>query len=203
MPLSTSGKNTALDGLAAILTFASLHSSIPDNTGSNELAGGTPAYARKAINFSAAASGQMAKDATDPSFDVPASSIVMFVGYWTAVTAGTFLGFGPINGGSLNGVGTVKDAGDVITSHGHALANGDRVYLQQVVSEVLPTGLNLTTVYYVVGTTTDTFQLSLTLGGAAVAITADGELAFQKVIPEIFGSQGTLDVDTAIIDLNA
>ena len=207
MPLSTAGKNLMLNALkgtnpTAPITHASLHNGIPDDTGSNEITGGAPAYARKAVAFNAASGGSMDKDATDPVFDVPASTTVLFMGFWSASSGGTFLGYAPINGGTVKGVGTAKASGDVITSHGHGLANTNRVCLKQVSGEALPTGLNATTVYYVVGVTTDTFQLSLTEGGAAVDITADGELEFQKVIPESFGSQGTLTLDTATLDLN-
>lgn len=207
MPYSTAGKNLMLNALRGTnpttpITHASLHSAIPDDLGSNEIAGGAPAYARKAVAFNAASAGAIVKDATDPVFDVPAGTTVVAVGFWSAVSAGTFLGWAPINGGSIDGVATVADTGDVLTSYGHGLVNTDRVYVQQVTGQALPGGLSASTLYFVVGATTDTFQLSLTSGGAAVAITSNQELYFQKVIPEVFGSQGTLTLDTATLDLN-
>jgi hypothetical protein len=201
MPYNDGAKNVMLDALGAVITHFSLHSSIPDATGSNEISGGSPAYARKSAGaWVSAASGSMAKNAADPVFDVPAST-VMFVGFWTALTAGNFRGYAPINGGSVKGVGTAATS-DTITSNGHGLVDTDRVTLQAVFGEALPTGLGATTVYYVISSATNTFQLSLTSGGAAVDITAVGELAFQKVIPEVFGSQGTLTLDTLTLDLN-
>ena len=76
MPYSTTGKNLMLDALNAVnpttpITHASLHDGIPSDAGSNEITGGTPAYARKAVDFDAASGGTMAKDATDPVFDMP------------------------------------------------------------------------------------------------------------------------------------
>lgn len=207
MPLSDAGKNLALNALKGTnpttpITHASLHNGIPDNTGSNEITGGSPAYARKAVAFNAAATGSMDKDATDPVFDVPAGQTIFYVGFWSALTVGTFLGYAPINGGTVNGVGTSANTGDVITSYAHGLVNGDRVIIKSANGQALATGYAANVIYFVVGATTDTFQLSLTSGGAAVTISTDAELEFQKVIPETFGSQGTLTLDTATLDIN-
>lgn len=207
MPFSTSGKNLMLNAFkgtnpAVSAAYASLHSDIPDDTGSNELTGGSPAYARKSIAWNAAASGSIDKDATDPVFDVPASTTVMFAGFWSAITSGTFLGYAPINGGSVKGAGTASSSTEAITAIGHGLVNNDRVTVSTVAGASLPTGLSTSVVYYVVGATTDTFQVSLTLGGSAVNITASNDVGFQKVVPETYASQGTLTIDTATLDLN-
>ncbi len=61
--------------------------------------------------------------------------------------------------------------------------------------------MSATVLYYVISSATNTFSLSLTSGGAAVDITAVGELFFQKVIPEVFGSQGTFAVASGSFDL--
>lgn len=200
MPYVANGKNVMLDALGAVAVFASLHSAIPNASGSGEISGGSPAYARKAIVWSAAAAGSMDKNATDPIFDVPAGD-VFYVGLWSAGTGGTFYGYMPINGGTIAGVGTAATS-DAITSNGHGLADTNRITLQTVAGESLPAGLDATTIYFVRDATTDTFKLALTSGGTAIDITAVGELAFQKVIPETFGSQGTLTVDTATLNLN-
>lgn len=197
MPYTDACKNLMLDAFG--ITHFSLHTDIPNSSGSNEVTGGSPAYARKAISFSSAATGSKAASTT-PTFDVPAGT-VMFLGGWTAITSGTFLGWVPINGGSVKGVGTAT-TGDTITSNGHGLSDTNRVTLQTVNGEALPTGLSATVVYFVISSATNTFQLSLTSGGAAVDITAVGELAFQKVIPEVFASQGTMQVSSAALDLN-
>lgn len=200
--LTDTAKNLMLAALGADVDFCSLHSGIPDATGSNELTGGSPAYARKAIAWETPASGAMDKNSTDPVFDVPAGTDVFFIGLWDAVTSGNFRGFVPVNGGATRGVAAVANSGDVFTSYAHGLVNGNRVLLRAVVGSSLPTGLSATTLYYVVGITTDTFQVSTTLGGSAVAISADGECGFQKVTPESYGAQGTLTVDTAQLSLN-
>jgi len=81
-------KNVMLDGLAAVCLRAALHSGDPGgaNSASNELTGGSPAYARKAITWGAAAAGTM-DETTSPTFDVPAGSTVSWVSFWN--TAGT------------------------------------------------------------------------------------------------------------------
>lgn len=54
----------------------------------------------------------------------------------------------------------------VFTLNAHGLVNGDQVRL--TTTGALPTGLNTSTTYFVVSSATNTFQLSLTLGGAAI-----------------------------------
>jgi hypothetical protein len=84
----TPAKNLMLDALAAVCLRAALHTGDPgaDNTASNEVTGGSPAYARKAITWASAGSGTM-DETTSPTFDVPAGTSVTWVSYWN--TAGT------------------------------------------------------------------------------------------------------------------
>ena len=57
MPLVTAGYNAALSGgLANAIQYISVHNGDPSTTGANELAGGSPAYARKAVSWAAASS---------------------------------------------------------------------------------------------------------------------------------------------------
>lgn len=63
-------------------------------------------------------------------------------------------------------------ASDVITAVAHGLSNGLIVTVTS--TGALPAGLTAATNYYVVQATTDTFKVSLTLGGAAVDITDAG-----------------------------
>ena len=91
MPYSILGKNAMLNALGALAVFASLHTADPGESGVNEVAGGNPAYARKAITWNAANAGSM-DDSNVPVFDVPASTTVSYVGFWSLVTGGTFYG---------------------------------------------------------------------------------------------------------------
>lgn len=110
MPYSTYLKNSwlyALRGSAYSVTtvYASLHTADPGDTGASEVAGGTPAYARKSITFAAAAAGAI-DSSSQPVFDVPASTTVTHVGFWDAVAAGNFLGSADVADEVFGGQGT-------------------------------------------------------------------------------------------------
>lgn len=73
--------------------FASLHTADPGTTGVNEATGGS--YARQAVVWGAPSSGLTAGGTVN--FPVPAGTYT-HVGYWTAVTGGTYIGGYPLNG---------------------------------------------------------------------------------------------------------
>jgi len=73
-------KATMLDALT--VDRLSLHSGDPGSAGtSNELTGGSPAYARKTCVYDAASAGERLLNA-NVTFDVPAGVSVMYVGKW-------------------------------------------------------------------------------------------------------------------------
>lgn len=90
MALNANGLNAEVEGLTAVAGFASLHTAEPDANGSNEVSGGS--YTREAITW-ASASGGTAVSSGDIVFDVPTSTTITHLGYWSAGTAGTFYGF--------------------------------------------------------------------------------------------------------------
>ena len=91
MSLTDAAKNAMLDQFSGQAAYASLHTADPGTTGVNEVSGGSPAYARQAMAWDAAATGALSQNEASPiDFDVPASTIT-HVGFWTAVTGGTFL----------------------------------------------------------------------------------------------------------------
>lgn len=192
MPLTDAGRNAQLDGLAAVAGFASLHSGDPSTTGANELTGGSPAYARKAITYAAASGGTRANSAA-LTFDIPAATTVTHVGFWSAVTAGTFYGWFPA-GGFTPLAATLDATTDAFTSYAHGLANTNQVLVYDVQTAGLPTGFTEGTVYFVVSATTDTFQLSATSGGAAITVTTAAEVVVQRVLSEVFAAQGQYQV---------
>lgn len=91
MPYSTLGKNLMLNALGAAAGFVSLHDNDPGDSGTNEISGGSPAYARKAHTWNAAGSGTM-DNSNAPVFDVPAGKTVKYVGMWSLVSGGVFYG---------------------------------------------------------------------------------------------------------------
>lgn len=200
--LTATGENAAVDGLKAVVSHLGLHTGNPGSAGSNEVTGGSPAYARKAVTWGTSAAGVVANITTALAFDVPAATTVYVAGFWSALTVGTFHGYAGIGTSLIQGNAYAADTGDVLSSAAHGLVNGNNVFLEDV-GETLPAGLSEGVVYFVVGATTDTFQLSLTLGGSAVAITANGDVKFSQTKPETFGSQGTLTIGIGSVVLDA
>jgi hypothetical protein len=131
-----------------------------------------------------------------------------FLTFWNVLGPGTtgYLGYAPING-SVKGFFSVDTTltNDRLLSVAHGLVDNDRVILTASFGGALPTGLTAGAAYYVVASTADTFKVALTQGGAAVDITAvgAGEAYFQKVIPEVFASQGQLTVAVGAVTLDA
>lgn len=103
MPFTTAGKDLMLDGLPSTL-YVSAHSALPDNAGSNEISGGT--YARQSVTI-AASSGANRDSTTVPELSIPASSTITHLGYWSAATGGTFLGYKAILSETFNNAGTL------------------------------------------------------------------------------------------------
>lgn len=203
MGLATAGQNSAADGIAAVIGFLSLHTGDPSTTGANEATGGSPAYARKAVTWAAAASGQRATGTSAVTFDVPAGTY-LWVGGFSLVTAGTYYGAGPL-GGAIPFPATVVASTDIFTSAGHGLVNDMRAVVFDSMGTGVPAGLTEGTTYWVVGVSGNTFQLSTTQGGAAVNVTADGVCWVQKSVPETFNAQGQLSIPigSGIIDARA
>lgn len=199
MPLTDAGRNAGLDGLAAVAGFASLHSGDPSTTGANELSGGSPAYARKAVTWAASATGQKSNSA-GLTFDVPASTVA-YIGLWSALSAGTFYGYYPA-GGFTPMAATIDAATDVFTSFAHGLANTQQVLVYDIMTSGLSTGFTEGTIYFVINATTDTFQLSTTSGGAASTVTVSMECVVHRILPEVFAAQGQYAVNTSQLVLD-
>jgi hypothetical protein len=71
-------------------------------------------------------------------------------------------------------------ATDIITATAHGLSNGTPVYFSSLTGGA---GLAVSTTYYVIGATTNTFQLSATSGGSAVNFTTDISAASLELVP--------------------
>lgn len=86
---NATGKNAAANGYKAAGPYGSLHSADPGTAGAatNELSGGSPAYARKAWTWGSPSAGTMTSAATP--FDVASGSSVAYVGVTASVTATT------------------------------------------------------------------------------------------------------------------
>ena len=100
-----------LNALAALAIYVSLHDGDPGESGTAEISGGNPAYARKSITWNAAANGSL-DDSNVPVFDVPAGKTVKHVGFWSALTTGIFYGSAPVTNEvfAAQGTYTLTDA---------------------------------------------------------------------------------------------
>lgn len=144
-------------------------------------------YARVAITFGApgaALGGRQITNSAAVTFaaKTDAGSVsVIAVGIWDAATVGNLLDIIMLDGADPVAAATV-DAGDItsdlLVSPAHGLTANQKVKLESFPGSVsLPTGLSEDTVYFVISTglTVDRFSVSLTQGGAAVNITAQGK----------------------------
>jgi hypothetical protein len=104
--LVDNGKNAMLTTLVGVAVFGSLHTAAPGATGINEVTGGSPAYARKALTWGAVSTGSVALAATLPTWDVPAGTTVAYVGLFSLVTGGTFYGYWDVTDEVFAGQGT-------------------------------------------------------------------------------------------------
>ena len=194
--LIESTANAMLDAITYDL--CSLHTAY-SITGANEVTGGTPAYARKAIVFGAAA--VRVKAATSkPLFDIPASTTVRWIGVWT--NAGTIFRGMFANGGTERGF-QVDVLNNNIVCEAHGLIDTDAVVFY---GGPPPTGLTEGVVYFVVSNTAgdpDTFKVALTVGGAAIDITGQhsSTCKLAKMVQETFAAQGTHEVAALSIGL--
>ena len=191
MSITTAAKNTMLDALT--VTQASLHSGFPGLTGANEISGGSPAYARKAITFGAASGGTRTTSGS-VNFDVPVTT-VRWVGLWNV---GTFIGYAP-NGGSPKEF-VVDPSTDVIRCVSHGFSDTQRVVF---FNGTVPPGLTEGTVYFVRDATTDTFKVAATSGGVAIDLTGTGstDCLVSLIVESVYAAQGTHTLTTGTIGL--
>jgi hypothetical protein len=199
--LNPNGAAAAAAGLAALVTHISAHNAVPDVNGSNE----TPGVTRAAVAWTN--TNGLLTNAAQLVHAVPAAGVVGFYGLWGALAGGTFYGYETRCGAgeSRTGFGSVDAAGviaNAVQSAAHGLVNDMTVLVYNVLGEALPTGLTEGQIYFVVGATTNTFQLSLTQAGAAVDITGQGELYFARFVAHTFTLPGNLVTGAGALAVN-
>lgn len=216
MPLNVTAQNLMLDGLDESATsgikFVGAHTLTDPGTGATanagEATGGSPAYARVASVWSAAASSQKAETSA-LAIDVPAGTYGFFT-FWNASSgnSGTqYLGYAPFGGAlAVKGFASIDPTltNDQFFAPGHGMSDGDRVLVYNNFGGTIPVGLTEGTVYFIVSSATNTFKVSATSGGAAVDITAlgNGTVFYQRVVPEVFGTQGQITAAASAILLD-
>jgi hypothetical protein len=186
---TTAAKNTMLDALT--FSAASLHTGYPGSTGANEVSGGS--YARQTPSVGAA-SGEV-RTAASNSWPVPAGTTVRWVGYWNA---STFLACAPNGGNPKEFVATPGT--DMIASPAHGYADTQPVVFY---GGTVPGGLSEGAVYFVRDSTTDTFKVAATSGGAAIDITSAGGSGCQvsAIAQDVYASADTHTISAATFGL--
>jgi hypothetical protein len=192
MTIPSATKNNMLNGQT--FTLASLHTAFPGTTGANEVSGGAPAYAQKAITVNAASGGTRLLNAA-VTFDVPATT-VRWVGFYNA---GVFIGCAP-NGGATPFNFMAVPSSDLVYAVAHGLVNGTKITF---FNGTPPAPLVEGTVYFVVTSTTDTFQVAATLAGAAIDITAAATFGCVvcAITEDVYAAQGTHQLTAATVTI--
>lgn len=190
---TTVAKNAMLDALQ--ISYASLHSGFPGQSGLNEISGGSPAYARKAITVGAA-SGEQRTLSGSVTFDVPAATI-RWVGVWNGAQT-QFQAYAP-NGGSPKEF-VVDLTANTIRSPNHGYANDQKIVFY---NGSIPGGLTEATIYYVRDATSDTFKVTASVGGTAITITSAGSSAclVSTITEDVYASQGSHSLTSAVFSL--
>lgn len=213
MPFNTTSKHVMLDSLDesnSQITHIGAHTVTDPGTGVNANAGEASgaSYARQASTLGAAAT-ELKTNSVALLIPVEAGTYG-FLTFWNASTGNTnnYRGYAHMGGASaLKGFFSTDPTltNDTLFSVAHGMADGDRVMLYNVFAETLPTGISEGTIYFVVSSATNSFKVSLTLGGAAVDITAlgGGEGYWQRLVPEQFAAPGFISVPIGTLVLDA
>lgn len=190
MTIPSTTKNNMLNGQT--FTLASLHIGFPGTTGANEVTGGAPAYAQKAITINAASGGQRLLNA-GVTFDVPACT-VKWVGFFNA---GVFIGCAP-NGGATPFNFMAVPSSDTVYAVAHGLSNTQKIAF---FNGTPPAPLVEGTTYFVVGSTADTFQVAATSGGAVIDLTAAATFGcvVSAITEDVYAVQGTHSLTAATV----
>lgn len=100
MPLLDSTLNVGADAMAAVMPYVSIHTALPNSSGSNE-----STAPRLAAGWTSASAGDLV--ITNKSFTGGApSGPAQYLGFWSALTGGTFRGSAPLTGDqSFNAAG--------------------------------------------------------------------------------------------------
>ena len=179
--------------------YASLHTAY-SATGTNELTGGSPAYARVAVTWSSAAGGSKALSGTY-GLNVPASTTVEYIGFWDAASSGNFQGMFPNAAGGNAYAFAAPSSTGVLLAPGSAYTANQTVVVFASPGSTVPSGLTAGTVYFVKSPSSDSFSLSATSGGSAITLTGDGSGIVQAIAVETFASQGVFTITAGSVSI--
>lgn len=96
-------KNNLATAYGTAATHAAVYTTVPGGSAGTEVSGGSPAYARKPITWSAPSNGVVTATVT---FDIPAGTTVVGGGVHTALTGGSYLDGGAVTSQAFASQGT-------------------------------------------------------------------------------------------------
>lgn len=106
MPIRTDGmRQLVANAYTAEGVTGSLHTADPGTTGASEVTGGSPAYARKALAWTAGTTGTATASAT---YDVPGGVTVAWGGIWNGAATPVFRDTVDITDQAFSSQGTFK-----------------------------------------------------------------------------------------------
>lgn len=185
-------KNNMLNG-QTIDTMA-LNSAFPGSTGANEISGGAPAYARKAVTVAAASGGSRSLSSA-VNFDVPVA-IVKWLSFYSGAT---FVGCAP-NGGKTPKNFMAIPSTDVVFSTAHSYPDGTKIAFY---NGTPPGGLTEGVTYFTRDGATDSFKVAATAGGTAIDLTSASSFGCVvcEIVEDVYASQGVHQVATGSISI--
>ena len=146
-----------------------------DVNADNVLAGATQAVNFNGQRLTNIASPLASTDGVNKEY---ADSVAQGLTVKEASRAATTSNFSSTYYNTVEAVSSVDVGSNSLTSNSHAFTDGDRVFISSTGGST-PGGLISGNQYFIVGSTTDTFQLSSTEGGSAENITDTGSGAIQ------------------------
>jgi hypothetical protein len=122
------------------------------------------------------------------------------LGVYDALTGGNLMAIIYLDGDDpvpFQGANT----GDLITAEGHPFVDDDRCRLEAIGGAAIPTGLAVDTTYWIISTSGETFQLSATQGGGAIALTSDGGGMVMPLSPKDVTQDDTPEFASGAIEI--
>ena len=210
MPFSTYGANRWLNTelrLAAYTPAASnwvgLYTTMPDNGGASGVEATGGSYARVRVdNILAAAASKAIANSSQVTFPTLTASIGTARGFgiFDASTSGNLIFFDIFS--TARRAFTALAATDVCQCAGHDFVATDRVRTFDPDDSALPGGLEQFVTYYVISPSGNTFQLSLTEGGAAINVSSDGSGLISRITEQPLNTGVTVQFPISNLTVN-
>lgn len=164
--------------------YAALFTTVPADDGSGGVEANYTGYARVSVtnnttNFPSANPKLNANAINFAQATGPQTGKIKALGWFTASSAGTLRAIARLCD-KLTPWAVGLATGDLIWAPGHTLVAGEKAIVWAPAGATLPTGLTQDTEYYVINVSGDSLQLSLTSGGSAIDITANGAMSIAR-----------------------